>query len=75
MTSADVDNNTRAVKLADFHIIIHFGNLISVQVDHYQFLFLMRLAEQMNELSMFLQLDSAIIEKLVRFYKFEKSVK
>lgn len=43
---------------ADLHVIAHFGNLVSIQLDHYQFLFLMRLAEEMNELTTFLTIDS-----------------
>jgi hypothetical protein len=45
-------------KSADLHIIAQFGNLVSIQVDHYQFLFLMRLAEEINELTTFLAIDS-----------------
>lgn len=45
-------------KSADLHVIAHFGNLVSVQLDHYQFLFLMRLAEEINELTTFLTIDS-----------------
>lgn len=45
-------------KSADLHVIAHFGNLVSVQLDHYQFLFLMRLVEEMNELTTFLTIDS-----------------
>ena len=43
---------------ADLHVIAHFENLVSIQLDHYQFLFLMRLAEEMNELTTFLTMDS-----------------
>jgi hypothetical protein len=45
-------------KSADLHIIAHFENLVSIQLDHYQFLFLMRLAEELNELTTFLSIDS-----------------
>lgn len=45
-------------KSADLHVIAHFGNLVSIQLDHYQFLFLMRLAEEMNELTTFLTMDN-----------------
>lgn len=45
-------------KSADLHIIAHFGNLVSVQLDHYQFLFLMRLVEEITELTTFLTIDS-----------------
>lgn len=56
------DEATSALNLdersADLHVIAHFGNLVSVQMDHYQFLFLMRLAEEMNELTTFLTMDN-----------------
>ncbi|XP_070496811.1 bridge-like lipid transfer protein family member 3B isoform X5 [Chironomus tepperi] len=45
-------------KSADLHIIAHFGNLVSLQIDHYQFLFLMRLLEDINEVTTFLTIDS-----------------
>ena len=48
---------------ADLHVIAHFGNLVSVQIDHYQFLFLMRLAEEVNELATFLSIDNKRIMK------------
>lgn len=44
-------------KTADLHVIGHVSNLISVQIDHYQFLFLLRLSEQLTELATFLTLD------------------
>lgn len=43
---------------ADLHIIAHVANLVSFQIDHYQYLFLLRLAEEMTELSTFLSLDA-----------------
>lgn len=43
---------------ADLHVIAHFGNLVSIQLDHFQFLFLMRLVEEMNELTTFLTMDN-----------------
>lgn len=43
---------------ADLHIIAHVSNLVSVQMDHYQYLFLLRLADEMTELSTFLTIDS-----------------
>lgn len=45
-------------KSADLHVIAHFGNLVSIQLDHYQLLFLLRLAEEVNELTTFLTMDS-----------------
>lgn len=47
----------------DLHIIAHVSNLVSVQIDHYQYLFLLRLAEEMTELSTFLTVDSKRILK------------
>lgn len=48
---------------ADLHIIAHVSNLVSIQIDHYQYLFLLRLAEEMTELSTFLTIDSKRILK------------
>lgn len=53
--TSDINLDERS---ADLHVIAHFGNLVSIQLDHYQFLFLMRLAEEMNELTTFLTIDS-----------------
>lgn len=48
---------------ADLHVIAHVSNLVSLQIDHYQYLFLLRLAEEMTELSTFLTIDSKRILK------------
>lgn len=48
-----IDDNT-----ADLHIIAHVSNLVSIQIDHYQFLFILRMAEELTELATFLSLDS-----------------
>lgn len=48
---------------ADLHIIAHVSNLVSIQIDHYQYLFLLRLAEEMTELTTFLTVDSKRILK------------
>lgn len=53
-----IKQNIEDDKSADLHVIAHFENLVSVQIDHYQFLFLMRLAEELNELTTFLSIDS-----------------
>ncbi|XP_059616609.1 bridge-like lipid transfer protein family member 3B isoform X2 [Phlebotomus argentipes] len=45
-------------KSADLHVIAHVSNLVSLQIDHYQFLFILRLAEEITELSTFLSLDT-----------------
>ncbi|XP_029709447.2 bridge-like lipid transfer protein family member 3B isoform X1 [Aedes albopictus] len=53
-----VDSAADATTMADLHVIAHVSNLVSVQIDHYQFLFLLRLAEELTELATFLSLDS-----------------
>lgn len=53
---------------ADLHIIAHVSNLVSVQIDHYQYLFLLRLAEELTELATFLSLDSKRILQAVSLY-------
>lgn len=53
-------------KTADLHVIAHVSNLVSVQIDHYQLLFLLRLSEEMTELTTFLSLDSnRILQKVI----------
>lgn len=60
---ASMASTTEDISTADLHIIAHVSNLISVQIDHYQYLFLLRLAEEMTELSTFLTVDSKRILK------------
>lgn len=50
--------STSDISAADLYVIAHVSNLVSLQIDHYQYLFLLRLAEEMTELSTFLSLDS-----------------
>lgn len=57
MTSTNEDTS------ADIHIIAHVSNLVSIQIDHYQYLFLLRLAEEMTEVSTFLTIDAKRILK------------
>ncbi|KAF5286738.1 hypothetical protein FQA39_LY04160 [Lamprigera yunnana] len=45
-------------KNADIHALAHISNLVSVQINHYQYLFLLRLSEEIGELTTFLSLDS-----------------
>ncbi|XP_065355354.1 bridge-like lipid transfer protein family member 3B isoform X2 [Calliphora vicina] len=47
-----------AERTADLHAIAHISNLVSVQMDHYQLLFLLRMAEEFNEMATFLSLDA-----------------
>lgn len=64
--SAANDESVEAT--ADVHVIAHVSNLVSLQIDHYQLLFLLRLSEEMTELSTFLSLDSnRILRKVSRF--------
>lgn len=54
-----------AERTADLHAIAHISNLVSVQIDHYQLLFLLRMAEEFNEMSTFLSLDAErILQKV-----------
>ena len=39
------------------HLLVHISNLVSVQLNHYQFLFLMRLLETVSEITTFLTQD------------------
>ncbi|KAI4463582.1 hypothetical protein MML48_4g00014003 [Holotrichia oblita] len=51
-------------KNAEMHALVHISNLVSVQLNHYQYLFLLRLAEEATELATFLSLDSNRIMKV-----------
>lgn len=59
-SSIKSNENNRVVdeKSANIHVIVHFGNLVSIQLDHYQLLFLMRFLEEVNELTTYLAMDS-----------------
>ena len=43
------------------HLLVHITNLVSVQLNHYQFLFLMRLLETVSEITTFLTQDVSYI--------------
>ena len=42
---------------AKMHLLVHISNLVSVQLNHFQFLFLMRLLETVSEITTFLTQD------------------
>ncbi|XP_053673810.1 bridge-like lipid transfer protein family member 3A [Anopheles nili] len=65
---ADTETDNRT---ADLHVIAHVSNLVSVQIDHYQYLFLLRLAEELTELATFLSLDS---KRILQAANTEKSI-
>lgn len=50
-------------KTADIHALAYISNLVSVQLNHYQYLFLLRMAEDVSELATFLAIDSNRILK------------
>lgn len=50
-------------KTADIHALAYISNLVSVQLNHYQYLFLLRMAEDLSELATFLTIDSNRILK------------
>ena len=52
-----IKNNKSEVNIAKMHLLLHITNLVSVQLNHYQFLFLMRLLETVSEITTFLTQD------------------
>lgn len=60
-------NSKNSPNNADIHVLAHVSNLVSVQINHYQYLFLLRLAEEASELTTFLSVDSSRITKVLIF--------
>ncbi|XP_047351332.1 UHRF1-binding protein 1-like isoform X1 [Vespa velutina] len=49
---------TKTTSTADIHGLAYISNLISIQINHYQYLFLLRLSEVLSELTTYLAIDS-----------------
>lgn len=62
-TSRTCVGNDESVKTADIHMLTYVSNLVSIQINHYQFLFLLRLSEEAAELAAYLAMDSNRILK------------
>lgn len=58
------DPGTGPPGTADIHGLAYISNLISVQINHYQYLFLLRLSEMVSELATYLSIDSNKILKV-----------
>lgn len=57
-TNNTTNNTNSDNNKADIHVLAYVSNLVSVQINHYQFLFLLRLADEATELATFLAMDS-----------------
>lgn len=67
-TTKTEENTTNA----DIHALAHISNLVSVQLNHYQFLFLLRLTEDMSELATFLSMDSNRIMQVSKSFEVDE---
>ena len=64
-TQMDPNSTIKDTTNADIHALAHISNLVSVQLNHYQYLFLLRLAEDASEMVTFLSIDSSKILKVL----------
>lgn len=62
--NSTIKDTSGETKNADIHALAYISNLVSVQLNHYQYLFLLRLADQAAELATFLSIDSDRILKV-----------
>ncbi|XP_006559911.2 UHRF1-binding protein 1 isoform X2 [Apis mellifera] len=63
MNSLDKDSSEKK-STGDIHGLAYISNLVSVQINHYQYLFLLRLSEVLSEMATYLTIDSNKILKV-----------
>ncbi|XP_012350115.1 UHRF1-binding protein 1 isoform X2 [Apis florea] len=63
MNSLDKDSSEKK-STGDIHGLAYISNLVSVQINHYQYLFLLRLSEVLSEMATYLTIDSNKILKI-----------
>ncbi|KAK9304641.1 hypothetical protein QLX08_004066 [Tetragonisca angustula] len=63
MKSSEKDSSENK-STADIHGLAYISNLVSVQINHYQYLFLLRLSEVLSEMATYLNIDSNKILKI-----------
>lgn len=65
MNSAETQSNMNSEdNTAGIHVLAHVSTLVSLQVNHYQYLFLLRLLEETKELATYLGIDTSRIAKV-----------
>ncbi|CAL7948868.1 unnamed protein product [Xylocopa violacea] len=64
MNSSEKDSTGKQSSTADIHGLAYISNLVSVQLNHYQYLFLLRLSEVLSEMATYLTIDSNRILKV-----------
>ncbi|XP_020279805.1 UHRF1-binding protein 1 isoform X2 [Pseudomyrmex gracilis] len=63
-TTTNSSSTTETSSSADIHGLAYISNLVSVQINHYQYLFLLRLSEILSEMAVYLAVDSNKILKV-----------